>query len=241
VLKGDPAMTGEELGELETILGHRFEQPERLERALTHRSHRQTSSGIDNERLEFLGDRVLGLVASEHLFESSPHWDSGQLSKSLARLVSASSIHGAAQRLKLGGYLRLGLGEERTGGREKKRLLADAYEAIVGAIYLDAGLPAAAAFLRRSLLDLALADGVEGLERPDHKSALQEWLQQRALGAAAYRVRSESGPEHNKTFEVEVWHRGRKLSASQGFSKKEAEQAAAKLALETLGQSGEIA
>jgi ribonuclease-3 len=240
VQKGDPAMTAKERGELETVLGHHFEKLERLERALTHRSHRQNASGIDNERLEFLGDRVLGLVASEHLFESSPDWDAGQLSKGLARLVSASSIHGAARRLKLGDYLRLGPGEEKTGGREKKRLLADAYEAVVGAIYLDAGLQAAAAFLRRSLLDPALAGGVEGLERPDHKSALQEWLQQRGLGAAVYRVRSESGPEHKKTFEVEVWHKGIKLSASEGLSKKEAEQDAARLALETLGQGSEI-
>ncbi len=234
-------MTAEELGELEAILGHRFEKPERLERALTHRSHRQNSAGIDNERLEFLGDRVLGLVASQHLFESSPQWGAGQLSKGLARLVSAASIHGAARRLNLGDHLRLGPGEEKTGGREKRRLLADAYEAIVGAIYLDAGLPAAAAFLRRSLLDPALADGVEGLERPDHKSALQEWLQQRGVGAAEYRVKNESGPEHNKTFEVEVWHKGVKLSASLGLSKKEAEQAAAMLALGALGQSGETA
>jgi ribonuclease-3 len=241
VQKGDAAMTAGELNELETVLGHHFELPERLERALTHRSHRQNSAGIDNERLEFLGDRVLGLVASEHLFGSSPLWDAGQLSKGLARLVSAASIHGAAQRLKLGSYLRLGPGEEKTGGREKRRLLADAYEAIVGAIYLDAGLPAAAAFLRRTLIDPALADGVEGLERPDHKSALQEWLQQRGLGAAAYRITNESGPEHNKTFEVEVWHKGARLSTSRGLSKKEAEQAAARLALETLAQSGEIA
>ena len=233
-------MTADELGALETVLGHRFETPDRLERALTHRSHRQTASDIDNERLEFLGDRVLGLVASEYLFSSSPHWDSGQLSKGLASLVSASSICGAAQRLKLGGYLRLGPGEEKTGGREKKRLLADAYEAIVGAIYLDAGLPAAAAFLQRTLLDPALAGGVDGLERSDHKSALQEWLQQRAMGVAIYRVRSESGPDHNKTFEVEVWHQGQKLSLSAGFSKKEAEQAAARLALETLLQTGKI-
>jgi ribonuclease III len=233
-------MTADELGALETVLGHHFEAPERLERALTHRSHRQTASDIDNERLEFLGDRVLGLVASEYLFSSSPQWDSGQLSKGLARLVSASSICAAAQRLKLGGYLRLGPGEEKTGGREKKRLLADAYEAIVGAIYLDGGLAAAAAFLRRTLLDPALAGGVDGLERSDHKSALQEWLQQRGMGVAIYRVRSESGPDHNKTFEVEIWHQGRRLSASAGLSKKEAEQAAARLALETLLQTGKI-
>ena len=233
-------MTADERMELETILAHRFEHPERLERALTHRSHRQNEAGIDNERLEFLGDRVLGLVVSEQLFALFPHWDAGKLSKGLARLVSAPSIHAAAQRLKLGHHLRLGPGEEKTGGREKKRLLADAYEAIVGAIYLDAGLAAAAAFLRHSLLDPALEGGVEGLERPDHKSALQEWLQQRGLGAVAYRLRDESGPEHQKTFDVEVWHDGRKLSASQGRSKKEAEQAAAKLALEALGSNGGV-
>jgi len=232
-------MTDEERGDLEAILGHRFAHPERLDRALTHRSHRQNTEGIDNERLEFLGDRVLGLVASEQLFDSFPHWDSGKLSKGLARLVSATSIHSAARRLKLGGHLRLGPGEEKTGGREKMRLLADAYEAIVGAIYLDAGLPAAAAFLRRTLILPALENGVEGLERADHKSALQEWLQQRALGTVEYRVRSESGPEHQKTFEVEVWHGGRKLSSSHGRSKKEAEQDAARWALEGLASSGE--
>jgi ribonuclease III len=237
----DSAMTAEERGELETVLGHHFQHPEGLERALTHRSHRQSSAGIDNERLEFLGDRILGLVASEHLFDSFPHWDAGHLSKGLARLVSASSIHAAAQRLNLGRHLRLGPGEEKTGGREKKRLLADAYEAVVGAIYLDAGLAAAAAFLRASLLEPAFAGGVEGIERPDHKSALQEWLQQRGLGAVSYRVLNETGPEHQKMFEVEVWHHGRRLSGSGGRSKKEAEQDAARMALEILLRSGEAA
>jgi ribonuclease III len=231
-------MTVEERGDLEAILGHRFQHPERLERALTHRSHRQNSAGIDNERLEFLGDRVLGIVASERLFELFPSWDAGKLSKGLARLVSASSIYSAARGLKLGEHLRLGAGEEKTGGREKKRLLADAYEAIVGAIYLDAGLAAATAFLRRSLLDPAIEGGVDGLERPDHKSALQEWLQQRGLGKVEYRLRSESGPEHQKTFDVEVWHGGRRLSESEGRSKKDAEQVAAKLALEALASDG---
>lgn len=234
-------MTDQEREELEAVLGHRFHHPEWLERALTHRSLRQGAGGIDNERLEFLGDRVLGLVASEQLLDSFPQWDAGKLSKGLARLVSASAIHGVARRLKLGRHLRLGPGEEKTGGREKTRLLADAYEAIVGAIYLDAGLAVAASFLRRTLIEPALAGGVEGLERPDHKSALQEWLQQRGLGIVAYRVQKESGPEHQKLFEVEVWHDGRKLSASEGRSKKEAEQAAARLALESLEQSREIA
>ncbi len=227
-------MTPEECAELESILGHHFERPERLECALTHRSHRQDSGAEDNERLEFLGDRVLGLVASERLCHAFPGWDAGKLSKGLARLVRASSIHSAAERLNLGRHLRLGPGEEKTGGRQKKRLLADAFEAVVGAIYLDAGLPAAAAFLRRTLLDPALEGEADGLERPDHKSALQEWLQQRRLATVEYRIQKESGPEHQKTFEVEVWHTGRRLAVSEGRSKKEAEQAAARLALECL-------
>jgi ribonuclease III len=234
-------MTGGELAEIEAILGYRFEHPDRLERALTHRSHRQDASEIDNERLEFLGDRVLGLVASETLFRFFPAWDAGKLSKGLARLVSSGSIHAAATRLNLGRYLLLGPGEEKTGGREKKRLLADAYEAVIGAIYIDSGLSAAADFVRRTLLEPALAGEADLLERPDHKSALQEWLQQRGLGVVAYRVRSESGPEHQKMFEVEVWHDSRKLSSAAGRSKKEAEQGAARLALEALTQSHELA
>lgn len=231
-------MTEQERGELEKSLGHRFASPERLERALTHRSHRQMADGIDNERLEFLGDRVIGLLASEELCRRFPEWDSGKLSKGLARLVSGPSLHNAAQRLKLGTHLRLGPGEEKTGGREKKRLLADAYEAVVGAVYLDAGLEAAARFVRRTLLELALNGQVEGLETGDHKSLLQEWLQERGLGPVEYRVRNESGPEHQKTFEVELWLNGKRLSASQGQSKKEAEQSAARLALVEL-ESGD--
>src|ERR1700675_1016914 len=111
-------MTEEERKKLEGVLGHHFSRPEELDCALTHRSHRQTSQGTDNERLEFLGDRVLGLIASETLCRSFPEWNSGQLSKGLARLVSASSIHAAALKLGLGSYLRLGPGEEKTGGRD---------------------------------------------------------------------------------------------------------------------------
>jgi ribonuclease III len=227
-------VTTEERDELETVLGHHFGNPEWLEQALTHRSHRQDGAGADNERLEFLGDRVLGLVASERLCRSFPDWDAGKLSRGLAKLVSALSIHGASQRLNLGRYLRIGLGEEKTGGREKKRLLADAYEAVVGAIYLDAGLEPAASFLERSLLGPALSTQVHSLEQPDHKSALQEWLQRRGLASVEYRIRNESGPDHQKTFEVEVWQAGQRLSESQGRSKKDAEQAAARLALESL-------
>jgi ribonuclease-3 len=219
---------------LEAVLGHRFEHPEHLDLALTHRSHRQAVHDADNERLEFLGDRVLGLIASERLCRTFPLWDSGQLSKGLARLVNASSISDAAKNLGLGAFLRLGPGEEKTGGRDKKRLLADAYEAVLGAIFLDAGLIAATAFVDRTLLDPALAVHADALERADHKSALQEWVQKRALAAVEYRIHSESGPQHQKTFEVEVWHANLRLAASHGRSKKEAEQDAARAALELL-------
>jgi ribonuclease III len=234
---GQGTMNQQDREELEARLGYRFESPERLERALTHRSHRGVSGQIDNERLEFLGDRVLGLVASERLFRAFPEWDSGKLSKGLARIVSESSIHTVACALDLGSYLRIGPGEEKTGGREKKRLLADAYEAIVGAIYLDAGLRAAAEFLDRTLLNPALTMRLEGLESSDCKSSLQEWLQQRGMGIAEYRVRNESGPEHRKTFEVEVWHGGRRLASAHGTSKKQAEQSAAMQALRELESS----
>jgi ribonuclease III len=231
---GKRAMTSEERSALEAVLGHRFADPEHLDLALTHRSHRQAVHDADNERLEFLGDRVLGLIASERLCRAFPHWDSGQLSKGLARLVNATSISEAAKKIGVGAFLRLGPGEEKTGGRDKKRLLADAYEAVLGAIYLDGGLAAASTFVERTLLDPALAAQAEALERADHKSALQEWVQKRALSAVEYRIQSESGPQHQKTFEVEVWHANLRLAASHGSSKKEAEQDAARAALELL-------
>ncbi|MGH9684268.1 MAG: ribonuclease III [Candidatus Acidiferrales bacterium] len=229
-------MTDEERSELEASLGHCFRRSEDLDHALTHRSLSNNGAGIDNERLEFLGDRVLGLVASDRLCRLFPDWEAGDLSRGLARLVSATAIYSAAGRLHLGRYLRLGPGEEKTGGREKKRLLADAYEAIVGAIYLDAGLEAATGFLRRTLIDPALSNqpGKVALASTDYKSALQEWAQRRGLPPVEYRVGGESGPDHQKTFEVEVWHEGKRLSVSSGRSKKEAEQSAAQIALKTL-------
>ena len=227
-------LDSDERGGLETVIGHHFAAPELLQRAVTHRSYRQLSNGVDNERLEFLGDRVLGLIVSEHLCQSFPDWDAGQLSKGLARLVSATSLHAAAQRLSLGAHLRLGPGEEKTGGRDKRRLLADVFEAILGAIYLDAGLPAAASFLQRALFGPDFSAHAQGIERTDHKSALQEWLQQRGRPPVEYRVKRESGPDHQKIFEVEVWYSSEKLSASEGRSKKEAEQEAARLALHIL-------
>ncbi|HKV48045.1 MAG TPA: ribonuclease III [Candidatus Acidoferrales bacterium] len=219
---------------IEALLGYYFKEPGRLDEALTHRSLRQGVGDKDNERLEFLGDRVLGLVVSDRLCHLYPVWDAGQLSKGLARLVNADTLQVAARRLKLGEHLRLGPGEEKTGGREKKRLLSDAYEAVLGAIFLDGGLAPATEFAERTLLVPAMKAEVEALERSDHKSALQEWLQERGKDIVEYRLTDAAGPDHQKTFEVEVWHGGKQLSLATGRTKKEAEQAAAKLALEVL-------
>lgn len=228
-------MQQDELTELEALLGHRFTERRWLEQALTHRSYRQEAgSALDNERLEFLGDAVLTLLASEFLMARFPEWSEGQLSRSRARLVNGASLSVAASRLGLGRFLRLGHGEEKTGGRSKRALLADAYEAVVAAIYLDAGLEAAGRFARRTLLEPALAEHSELLSRADYKSALQEWLQARGQSPAEYLVVAESGPDHRKRFTVELRVQGSCLAVAEGASKKEAEQAAAREALAQL-------
>ncbi len=233
---------------LQERLGYGFVRPELLERALTHGSALGEARGggasgtvegetEDNERLEFLGDAVLALLVSENLYESFPGWSEGQLSRSRARLVNAQSLQAAARRLELGRHLRLGRGEEKTGGREKGALLANAYEAVIGAIYLDGGLNAARSFLRRTLLEDALEKRGERLAESDRKSALQEFLQGRGRPPAEYRLAGESGPDHRKKFHVEVWVDGECLAAGQGNTKKEAEQQAADRALERLETS----
>lgn len=229
-------MTGEDRAALEAVVGHSFREPRWLERALTHRSRRAQLSGelADNERLEFLGDAVLTLIVTEYLLNAFPAWDEGTLSKSRARLVSASSLRRAAERLGLGRYLQLGRGEEKTGVRDRPGVLADTYEAVVAAVYQDAGMEAAAGFVARSLLDEAVREHGETLGRLDHKSALQEWLHARGAPPPEYRVARESGPDHCKSFLVEVCHNGEAVAAAEAGTKKEAEQAAARQALEVL-------
>jgi ribonuclease-3 len=231
------------LEELEHAIGYRFRQQELLERALTHRSavpeEATTRIRPDNEQLEYLGDSVLGMLVSEYLVGTFADWSEGQLSKSRARLVSAASLCVAARRLALGNYLRLGKGEEKTGGREKPALLADAFEALVAAIYLDAGLPAAREFVKRALLNTAIEVEGSRLELSDHKSALQELLQARGLPSARYAVVREAGPDHQKTFWMQVDVPGLVNATGVGPNKKEAEQSAAAQALELL-RAGEV-
>lgn len=231
---------------LEERLGHKFSNRELLERALTHSSATPELRGAnadaaadssqvsDNERLEFLGDAVLELLASEYLLTAFPEWKEGQLSKSRARIVNAGSLEAAARRLRIGEHLRLGRGEEKTGGREKQTLLADAFEAVVAAVYLDAGLGAARELLQRVLFEQALEERGERIAESDRKSALQEFLQGRGQPPAEYRLAGESGPDHQKVFLIEVWVNGECLARGEGSTKKEAEQQAARSALEQL-------
>jgi len=239
--------------QLERRLGYRFAKPDLLERALTHSSAipklrasyaaestlRPTEMLLpqDNEQLEFLGDAVLDMLASEYLLEAFPDWSEGQLSKSRARLVNARALELAARRLRLGDDLRLGRGEEKTGGRDKPALLADALEAVIAAIYLDGGLDAARQVLRRVLFESALEERGERIADSDRKSALQEFLQGRGQPPAEYRLAGETGPDHQKKFEIQVWVGGECMASGEGSTKKEAEQRAAHTALERLAQA----
>jgi len=234
----------------EERLCYKFSSQALLERALTHSSAvpELKASGpeeaghatlpMDNERLEFLGDAVLGLLASEYLLANFPEWSEGQLSKGRARIVNAGSLEEAARRLRLGEHLRLGRGEEKTGGREKQTLLADAFEAVIAGIYLDAGLGPAREVLRRLLFEQALEERGERISESDRKSALQEFLQGRGRPPAEYRLTGETGPDHQKLFLIEVWVGGERMAEGEGATKKEAEQRAARTALEILEHTG---
>jgi ribonuclease-3 len=228
--------------ELEAALGHRFRNADWLERALTHSSRRQDTkenAAEDNEKLELLGDTILGLAVTEQLLAAFPDWTVGRLTQARAQLVNARSLQSAANRLRLGRFLLVGAAGEKEGIRELRDPLADAYEALIGAIYCDAGLAAAAGFVRRTLLDEALREQADSLGEPDHKSALMLWLQSRGRRLPEYFVVSESGPDHRKRFAIEVRIEGRALAKGEGSSKKEAEQIAASVALARLRDSSE--
>jgi ribonuclease III len=226
----------DEFEELEQRVGYRFRDRGLLEHALTHKSRaaEDASGGVaDNESLEFLGDAVLGLVVADALFRRHPGYNEGQKSKIKAAVVSTQSLALHAERLRLGEHLILGRGEEKTGGRYKQALLADSYEALIAAIYLDGGIEAAATFLQRELGEALDSGAAHGLA-PDYKSALQERVQGLGHPLPEYRVASEAGPDHRKTFTVEVVVAGSVLGTASGRAKKEAEQDAARQALEHL-------
>jgi ribonuclease-3 len=224
----------DELDMLERRIGYRFHDRGLLEHALTHtsRAHEDESGAItDNESLEFLGDAVLGFAVADMLFHAFPQHDEGQKSKMKASLVSAASLADLGERLNLGNCLMLGRGEEKTGGRRKQALIADAFEALIAAIYLDGGIERARRFLEEQFADALAGLGTTGVPGHDHKSALQEYVQSRMLPLPAYRVVGETGPDHAKIFHVAVVVQGEEMGAAGGRSKKEAEQEAARLAL----------
>jgi ribonuclease-3 len=231
---------GSELEPLERRIGYHFRDRGLLEHALTHRSrvHEDASGGVfDNESMEFLGDSVLGFIIADMLFREFPQHNEGQKSKLKASIVSAASLARLGEKIGIGEYLILGRGEEKTGGRRKHALIADCYEAVIAAIYLDGGIEAARGFVERQVGEIVEDARRRGAHAPfteDYKSALQEWLQSHDRGLPAYRLAEETGPAHRRLFLVEVVVNGEPLARADGKSKKEAAQAAARLALETL-------
>ena len=227
----------DEFEALQRALDYRFRDRGLLEHAMTHtsRANEDVSGGVsDNESLEFLGDAVLGFIIADLLFRELPSSDEGQKSKIKASLVSTTTLARQAERLALGDHLLLGRGEEKTGGRYKQALLADTYEALIAAIYLDGGIEHARAFIARDFAPL-LADARAGaLVGQDHKSALQEYLQSHDRPLPEYRLAGTIGPDHRKLFQVDVVVRGETVAQGTGPSKKEAEQEAARLALDVL-------
>ena len=224
---------------LEEKLGYRFTNRAFLENALTHSSYanENKAKGLQsNERLEFLGDSVLGMVVADYLFRTHPDLPEGDLTRTRAALVCEGSLVEVAQCLELGAYLKLGKGEEAGGGRERPSIIADAVEAVLAAVYLDGGIGAASALIHRCLLDAEKEEVVEERRR-DYKTALQELVQRQADQVLTYHMTGEAGPDHDKTFQAEVQLNGLPIGAGSGHSKKEAEQAAAKAALETLEET----
>ncbi len=227
----------QEFETLQKAIGYKFRDRGLLEHAMTHTSRANedvTGGVIDNESLEFLGDAVLGFVIADMLFREFPEWDEGEKSKTKASMVSTFALARQAERLHLGDHLLLGRGEEKTGGRRKQALLADTYEALIAAIYLDGGIDAARAFIRREFHVLIEAARRQGVTGSDYKSGLQELVQARSQPLPEYRLVGTFGPDHDKRFEVEVLVGGESLARASGPSKKEAEQEAAKKALENL-------
>ena len=229
-----------EFAALERRIGYHFRDAGLLEHALTHtsRANEDVSGGvIDNESLEFLGDAVLGFTIAEVLFRRFPDRDEGWKSKMKAALVSTASLARLAEGLDLGQHLLLGRGEEKTGGRRKQALLADGYEALIAAIYLDGGVEPIAAFIARQFDGLIAEARAPSAAFHDYKSALQERVQSAGDPPPEYAVIGETGPDHHKQFQVQVRVGGAPIAEGVGRSKKEAEQEAARLALETLNRS----
>src|SRR5215510_4440035 len=238
------------LSELEQKIGYSFRSRALLDRALTHRSFANERVGENcqhNEALEFLGDSVLGFVVSAWLLERFPDLSEGKLSKIKAYLVSESRLVEIAEALDLGNYILLNRGEEKTGGRRKRALLADAYEALIGVLYIDGGIAVAERFLRRELRQKLMSIDPASMIGADYKSALQEKLQAAGGPGPDYVVVEVMGPDHRRVFRVELRIGGRAVATGEGHTIKLAQQEAARFALDstdllrTVGEQRRIA
>ncbi len=216
---------------IEKALGYVFLDKSLLENALTHSSYANENRGRSmgsNERLEFLGDSVLGMVTAEYLYQENPKLPEGELTRLRANLVCEQSLVIVAKKWNLGAYLKLGRGEESGGGRQRQSILADAVEAVLAAIYLDGGLQEASRVIHTFILNGEIQPDVI----QDYKTALQEMVQKESQRTLTYHLQGEHGPDHAKIFSVEVWIDDVAVGAGEGHSKKEAEQAAARDAME---------
>ncbi len=219
--------------EFEKSIGYCFKNKKLIERALTHSSYANERGRKDNERLEFLGDSVLGLITAEYLYMRLPESHEGSLTKLRASLVCEQSLFEIAKKISLPDFILLGNGEEYTGGRQRPSVVSDAFEAVLAAIYLDAGFESAKKWLLALMQD-AFSDALSGNRNRDYKTELQELIQSRHSGKLSYRVSAEHGPDHRKRFEIEVLLDRTVIGKAEGASKKEAEQSAARMAIETL-------
>lgn len=223
-----------DLHEFEDRLGYRFGNIALLERALTHSSYSGGKNNGSNERLEFLGDAVLQIAVSQYLFTNMTTVPEGGLTKLRASIVCENSLYSFAKRINLGRFIYLGKGEEMTGGRDRRSILADAFEAVIAAIYLDGGMPEAERFILKFVPSIeALKSGKVKLG--DYKTILQEIIQQNPEERISYNVTEEDGENHHKIFTADVLLNGQVIGSGKGQSKKEAEQAAAREAIQLMG------
>lgn len=233
-----------ELRELEGQIGYRFSNLHLLNLAFTHRSYSHELTGdarsLSYEALEFLGDSILGFIISDHLFHEFPDLSEGELSKIKSFLVSTRQLHSLSLKLGLGEFLRLSRGEVKTGGRNKKAILADLFESTVAAIYLDGGAEEARGFILSQFRERLAELSENVLELHDYKSSLQERIHEMGRPAPQYRVVAEKGPDHDKEFSVEVFMDRQRLGGGIGRSKKEAEQRAARQALHQLSSGSRL-
>jgi ribonuclease-3 len=224
--------------ELERKLGYSFRNLKLLERALTHRSYLHSPDNQDlraNERLEFLGDSVLGLVTSQFLFENFPDKSEGELTKLKSTLVSEANLSRIAKSISVGKYLNLSEEEDKSGGRERNSIVSDAYEAVIGAVFLDGGLAPVGKIIQNQILKRYLEITTDQTLH-NYKGELLEYMQALGLGLPRYDVLEERGPDHQKRFTISVSVKGKKLGQGAGKSKKKAEQKAARMALENIDQ-----